>query len=378
VTSPWSREHAERLSGDQGSIEIELVETAPPPRQRPPTPAPAPGQEGDRHHRDMRVPFVLAGVLALIAIGTVAVVVSSADDSAGGPPATTLDPFDLASEITTPPLPELDTVPPANVVAPEQIAPVISLPEFPTVAGVPPDTIDSYDLVAAAATNADMSVPRRSIYEIQGLLGNAGSTSIDLASDEAVRQVTVASDPDTQRDSLYVRFVGVTTRAVVDRAADLLYTASSSDGDTWFASDAATGLVGTNTSSYGQLFDALISGPITPALLQAATVTAADEIVRLDGGAFARRYDVVVPVDAIASFGPLLFAGLSEATVAQGGTPAELTFRVYVTDQPELALVTSQFELDGETLVFTQFFDRRPANVAIALPQPDQVIPADT
>ena len=47
---------------------------------------------------------------------------------------------------------------------------------------------------------------------------------------------------------------------------------------------------------------------------------------------------------------------------------------MYVTDQPGLALVTARFKVDGIVYVLEQFFDRRPANVIIELPAPDDVI----
>ena len=48
--------------------------------------------------------------------------------------------------------------------------------------------------------------------------------------------------------------------------------------------------------------------------------------------------------------------------------PDSITFQVYVTAEAHLALVTSNFTVGPQTFVLSQFFDRRPANVRIELP----------
>jgi hypothetical protein len=68
-----------------------------------------------------------------------------------------------------------------------------------------------------------------------------------------------------------------------------------------------------------------------------------------------------------------MFAG-EPGSVADADGGDTISFQVYVTRQPALALVTSIFEVNGEPRAFTQMFDRRPANVRIELPGPGQVV----
>ena len=76
----------------------------------------------------------------------------------------------------------------------------------------------------------------------------------------------------------------------------------------------------------------------------------------------------MVPIDALRPYGILLLASVDDGAIADGLAPASITFDVYVTDQPALALVTARFEADGAAYLLQQFFDRRPANVLLELP----------
>ncbi len=62
--------------------------------------------------------------------------------------------------------------------------------------------------------------------------------------------------------------------------------------------------------------------------------------------------------DEIAPPAALTFATLDGSAVTSGDLPHSLAFDVYVTDRPSLALITSRFEVDGEPIVFTQYFEQ--------------------
>ena len=113
---------------------------------------------------------------------------------------------------------------------------------------------------------------------------------------------------------------------------------------------------------------------MTPRRRRPARVTPTDQLVRMAGGAFARRYDVVIPVESLRPVGGLLFADVADYSIINGLAPPAIRFQVYVTDQPAIALVVSLFEIDDNPRLFTQYFDRTPANVRIDLPPADQVV----
>ena len=83
---------------------------------------------------------------------------------------------------------------------------------------------------------------------------------------------------------------------------------------------------------------------------------------------------MVVPIDALRPYGILLLTSVDDGAIADGLAPASITFDVYVTSQPALALVTARFEADGAAYLLQQFFDRRPANVLLELPPADSII----
>jgi hypothetical protein len=127
-------------------------------------------------------------------------------------------------------------------------------------------------------------------------------------------------------------------------------------------------LAGTGTESLDEFFNAFVTGPITPTALEHATVTPSEGLMRIMGGGYARRFDVEVPIEYLRPYGALLLANLSDGAVDSDAAPDAITFQVYVTAEQHLALVTSNFTVGPQTFVLSQFFDRRPANVRIELP----------
>ena len=116
------------------------------------------------------------------------------------------------------------------------------------------------------------------------------------------------------------------------------------------------------------MFDAFVTGPITPAALEHATITPSEGLMRIMGGGYARRFDVEVPIEYLRPYGALVFANVSDVTVDADAVPDSIEFQVYVNGQARSALVTSNFTVGPQTFALSQFFDRRPANVRIELP----------
>ena len=97
--------------------------------------------------------------------------------------------------------------------------------------------------------------------------------------------------------------------------------------------------------------------------------------MRIMGGGYARRFDVEVPLEYLRPYGALLFANVTDGTVDADAAPDSITFQVYVNGEARMALVTSNFTVGPQTFTLSQFFDRRPANVRIELPDAVGVTP---
>lgn len=381
MTDPWARP-----AGDRPVVEIELS-GGDPVATRPGdvTPEPPAGRNG-------RVVLLLAGA-AIAAIVVVAVSGSGGGDEVTEAPSTTFDP----SLVTTPPT--LGTLPPATlpgddddgndngtpgrgtdpgVDSPDQTFPgendffdptTVTVPTFDGIPNVAITDLDDYDLLTAAAVNATGGTPMRTTVRLQGVQVDG------LFGNEA--RAVISNDPDAGRDELRIeRDVGEPAEIIADRTTGTVYRTDTGIDGRWeqFAGDEF--VLGTGATTVDALFDALVEGPITADSLTTATSIEADAgLVRLDGGAIARRWHVVIPIDGLRPFGQLLLAGVSEQSVAEGAAPTEVGFDAYVTDQGRFALVAARFESDGVVYSFEQFFDRRPANVLIDLPATEDLLP---
>jgi hypothetical protein len=298
------------------------------------------------------------------------------------------------ADITTPPTiaaPTPSTRPPATapeasgdtsgdggvLAGPPETAPPLTLPSFDLVAGYSADQLPPYDLTAAAAANVRGELPMRTVYTVSGL-----DMLVATQPGEPDVRVTAASVPATGLDSLRIETGPVANEVVVDRAAGVVYGTQRDSGSDptstrtvqWSPASVDQSLSETGAASIDALFDSMVTGPITPTTLATARVTPTDELVRMAGGAFARRYDVVIPTERLLPVGGLLFADVSNYSITNDLVPPAIRFQVYVTDQPAIALVVSLFEIDGTPRLFTQYFDRLPANVNIELPPTDEVV----
>jgi hypothetical protein len=375
VTDPWSRP-----AGHRPVVEIELSGGDPVPAR------PGDAVTADPPRRNGRIVLLLGGA-AIAAIVGVAVSAGGGDVETTEAPSTSFD----AALITTPPV--LDTLPAATLPATRPGAPGrgtepgVDAPDmtFPTEATFDPTTVtvpafdelpdsaaselDGYDLLTAAAGNATGGTSMRTTVrlfgiQVDGLFGNEA-------------RVVITNDPGAGRDALRIeRDVGEEAEIVTDRTTGTVYRTDTGIDGRWEQFDGGEFVDGTGATTVDALFDALVEGPITADSLATATSIAADDgLVRLDGGAIARRWHVVIPIDGLRPYGQLLLAGVSERTVTAGTAPSEIAFDAYVTDQGRLALVAGRFESDGVVYALEQYFDRRPANVIIDLPDADALLP---
>jgi hypothetical protein len=372
MNSPWSRDHAEAPpAGFADPVEIELE------NERPARPARVSRDAEPIRPRHRALVLVAAAAVASAA-SVVAITALGNDDQVSTPPVTTVDPFLLSAAITTPPTlapddrPATTLDPPVTTAA--ATAPADTLPaaalvatDFEPVAVGDPAQLAAHDLEAAVAANAAGDAPARTSFRISGL--------VEAGDRPSIVGVTIASDPLAGRDSLSITAGASFSRTIVDRVEQVVYRSSPALPEgSWARFDQSEVLRDTDAADIDELFDSLVAGPVTPRLLAAAEIDAYDGLVRLGDGAVARRYDVTVGPEWIAPWGAMTFAASPRAVVTNRDGLALITFEVYVTDAPALALVISQFEVFGEPRAMMQFFEQRPPDVRIDLPDPADVI----
>jgi hypothetical protein len=243
----------------------------------------------------------------------------------------------------------------------------LTVPTFDDVRGVTPDDLDAYDLLGAVAANSVGGTPIRTKLRLDGIeLSGSFRTAFD---------VTASNDPDAGIDSVVIQGnVGERAELMLDRTTQSVFRTDFGMNGRWEQLPGDAFVTGTGADRIDALFDAFATGPISASAVAASAVEPADGLVRLNGGAIARRYRLVVPIDALRPYGILLLTSVDDGAVADGRAPASITFDVYVTRQPALALVTARFEVDGTAHLLQQFFDRRPANVLLELPPADSII----
>jgi hypothetical protein len=322
----------------------------------------------------------IAGLAALGAIGLViaaSVVMQVTTDDGGGsaePSSTTLA-LDLASPVPTAPPDTLDVGALGEFDMPEtRYPPMVSaptpmqqqIPGFPVVPGSDDEDLSAYDLDAAVANNVPGAEPQRSMFNVVGS-SLIGSVTTGGSAPPPLR-ATAASEPGSARDALTIEHGGDTTSLVVDRLGQVVYKLAPEDNGNWTTLEPGIALAGTGTASLDALFNAFVTGPITPTALEHATITPSEGLMRIMGGGYARRFDVEVPIEYLRPYGALLFANVTDGTVDADAVPDSIEFQVYVNGQARMALVTSNFIVGPQTFTLSQFFDRRPANVRIELP----------
>jgi hypothetical protein len=240
------------------------------------------------------------------------------------------------------------------------------IPGFPVVPGSADEDLSAYDLDAAVANNMPGAEPQRSMFNVVGSDLTGSATSGGTATPPL--RATAASEPGSARDAMTVERGGYTSSLVVDRLGQVVYVLRPEDNGNWATLEQGIVLAGTGTVSLNDLFNAFVTGPITPAAMQHATITPSEGLMRIMGGGYARRFDVEVPIEYLRPYGALVFANVTDFTVDSDAVPDSITFQVYVNGEARLAFVTSNFTVGPRTFVLSQFFDRRPANVRIELP----------
>ncbi len=304
MTDYWARPG----SSGQPDFEIELVGADGS------FPSPTP-RSGDGDQPSGRPWGAIVGLTALGAIGLVVaasvVIQITTDDAADNadPASTTLD-LDLAAPVPTAPPATLDVGALGDFDMPEtRYPPMVSaptpnqqqIPGFPVVPGSADEDLSAYDLDAAVANNVPGADPQRSMFNVVGS-ELVGSVTTGGSAPPPLR-ATAASEPGSARDALTIDYGGNTSRLVVDRHDQVVYALGSQDGGEWTTLEPHDVLAGTGTESLDELFNAFVTGPITPTAIEHATVTPSEGLMRIMGGGYARRFDVEVPIEYLRPYG---------------------------------------------------------------------------
>jgi hypothetical protein len=329
VVSPWSREYAD--PGDEPGATVDGSRPGAPPVD-PPSPWRSPAT--------LAIVAVVAAVVAVAVLGVVTI--GDSDETSATTPA------------TSPPV--LLTLPLAER-ADEALR--LRLPVFEPVLDESGE-LDDYDLMAAIE-DAAARPAAQARFVIRGL-------------EPPVRTVIATRDRTTDLDELIVQSAGVTTSSLVHAGTATTYTTSSTGNwvGRWLAYD-ETELPADGTGDTRSVVDAIVGGPITSRMLGAGSAVADDGLVRLDDGTTARRYRVDVTFDAGGPPAWLRFAAVDSSMIDAEALPASLSFDVYVTKRPSLALVASRVEIDGAPFLFVQYFDQVPDAPHLQLP-PDWAV----
>jgi len=245
------------------------------------------------------------------------------------------------------------------------------IPGFPIVPGSDSEDLSAYDLEAAVTNNLPAADPQRSMFNVvsSNLIGSATTGGTPLPPVRA----TASSEPSSARDALTIEFGGESRRLIADRLEQVVYLLTPEDNGIWNTIEPTDLLDGTGTDSLDALFNAFVTGPITPSALEHATITPSPGLMRIMGGGYARRFDIEVPIEYLRPYGALLMANVTDGSVDADEAPETITFQVYVTGEARLALVTANFNVGPQNFALSQFFDRRPANVRIELPMTGSV-----
>lgn len=279
-------------------------------------------------NRGRIVGLVLAGVAA-IAVGLVAVAAFASDDD---PPPTTVDPADLATEITTPPtLGPLEALPPpgpAVVEEPQsttsQDRALFGRPPPPTYLEVPDSSLREivrYD-VADAVDRLDDDVARRS--ETRYELGAAGF----------VLDVTIERDPVRDRYQIVTESRGRQQVAIVDNATGTTYVNPGTDNRVEIPN--AEIFEGSTATSVNEYFDRLLKGPVRPDSFVVAA-TRGRSLVSVPGVGAAREFVTNVDGDLIPEWQIYAFGPAFEFRPEE--RPRVLEYHVYVDEAGDVAQV---------------------------------------
>lgn len=294
---------------------------------------------------------------------------------AGGP-STTLDGFELATSITTPPtLPGTDpasatipaTVPgPASERSatttdsqPETSEPVAvvsattgSLPDYPLFTGVPEGGLDRFDLEASVARLGD-DVARRSV------------THIEVGPSQATLDVTIVRDPFNNRYGLSLVSEAGVREAIVDIDSGLSYLP---DDANWVAIPNSGLVIGVRADELPSYLDRLMFGPLRPDTWAAATVEPGSLVFFPGTDIIARQFAVELPGGLIPEW--QLHDLSVNATLPNGLRPERMTYLAYVDDQGELIRVLGEALIEDTLQLITHQLTRLHEPEIVRLPDP--------
>ncbi len=291
-----------------------------------------------------------------------------------GGPTTTIDNFDLATPLTTPPtLPRLNPVgsptvttdpmtEPRNMLdtsttpaPPTFVGPKTygTIPDYPRFTGVPDGGLDSFDLaIAVDAVGAD--VARRS------------KTHIEIGSTDNTLEITIVRDPINDRYGLTSFVDGVTEFVVVDVADGFTY--SQSEPDTWVAVSNADVIANLGLSDIGVFLDRLMLGPLRPDTLDSATIEPLTLVFFEGEDTIARQFAIELPGDRVPEWQRYPLG--SSRSMFPDFLPERLDYSAYVDDRGELILVTGSATIADVTQLVIHRLETLAEPKIVSLPDP--------
>lgn len=296
------------------------------------------------------------------------------DGGIEGDPSTTIDGFDLATVITTPPtLEQLDPTPASPTTSPgrgtsnlptttatsvvQDPTPFGTLPDYPRFTGVPEGGLDSFDLSAAVGA-LDNDVARRS------------ETHVETGGPDNARVITIVRDPINDRYRLTVAGLGGTTEAVIDIDAGVTYVRS--DTETWVEFPNSEVFAGVTAEQLGEHVDGLLFGPVRPDTLAAATIEPLPMVFFEGSDTIAREFGVVLPGQAVPEWQLYVLGPISSLPDEQ--RPEQLHYLAYVDGDGDLNRVIGIAEVADTTQLVIHRLERLEQPEIVLAPDPALVV----
>lgn len=291
-----------------------------------------------------------------------------------GDPSTTIDGFDLATQITTPPtLVDLNPVPPitdpsqptvtlgspTTTVAPISRGPVTSgtLPDYPAYSRVPEGGLDSFDLTAAVEQLGN-DVARRSTTHVEY---RAPINTIDI---------TIVRDPFNDRYRITFASVNGERNLVVDIDGGTTYITTEQGEVTATPNSELAGIESSELPAY---FDRLMLGPIRPDTLASATVEPLSMVFFEGSATIAREFAIEIPGAIVPDWQSYDLDPVSGPP--DEAVPETLFYLAYVDDQGELNRVIGTAVVEGEQQLVIHQIERLHNPEIVLLPDPALVQP---
>lgn len=315
-----------------------------------------------------RAAAIAVGVVATVAVVafTTAALLGGDEEAAS---ATTLDPGELATAITTPPtLSPLEALPPPEPVLDEGPQPTTSQdwrlfddnppPTYPEAPDITLRDVLQYDLLTAVARLAD-DVPRRS------------ETHYELGTSGFVLDVTIERDPVRDRYRIITESRGQQQVAIVDGATATTYVNPGTDNRIEIPN--AEIIENSTATTINEYFDRLLKGPVRPDSFVAQS-TRGRSLVVIPGVGPAREFvtavdGVAVPEWQIYAFGPTF-------EFRSGDRPTRLEYHVYVDDDDDVVQVDGISKVGNVTQLVQHRLTLLEQPAEVLLPAADETATA--